>query len=243
MNNDSFNSTKNDVVYSKATKVLVVLATLFISLQVISNVVAGKPISWFGGAFYCASGAILFPFISLISDSLSNVYGTKIVKLITKLSILINLIFAGICMIILAWPSPVFFEGAAHYAAVLTQSWIMVFAGIIALYCSSVVNSLVLQFLKRRQVSKGESTVGKKGIFIRSVISSIPSVALDCIIFNLLSFIWVMPLSNVIIMMVTQFFVKIIIEIIVQIPVSSIVVPKIVEYTGIDIVEDREKFF
>ena len=65
----SFNETKSSDEINfgtKAVKTIVILAALFISLQVISNVIAGLPISWFPGnkdLIYCASGAILFPFI------------------------------------------------------------------------------------------------------------------------------------------------------------------------------------
>ena len=238
---NSFNETKGDMS-SKAQLVLVTLATLFVSLQVCSNVIAGRPISWFGGLFYCASGALLFPFISLISDSLSNIYGTKVVKQVTILGMIINLIFAAICMVVINWPAPGFFENTQAYSTVLNQSWIMVFAGIIALYCSSIVNSLVLQVFKRKQVAKGESTINSKGIFIRSVVSSLPSVALDCTIFNILSFIWSMSLSNIIVMIITQFCVKIIIEIIIQIFVSKWTVPYLVKITGVDVVEEKQRF-
>ena len=243
---NSFNETKSNISWnSKAVKVLLILSGLFIALQVISNVVAGKSILWFSNGnfeIYCAAGAILFPFVSLISDSLSNVFGTKMVKTITKLSMIVNIIFAIICTIIIAWPTPSFFTNSLAYSTVLAQSGIMVIAGIIALYCSSIVNSLVLQALKRRQVKKNESTTDSKGIFVRSVISSIPSVALDSFIFNMLSFIWFMSISQIMVMFVTQFCVKIIIECCVQIFVSKWTVPYLVKYTGIDVIEEKQKF-
>lgn len=242
----SFNETKSVEWNLKAVRILMVLSGLFIALQIISNTIAGKSILWFsngnGFEIYCAAGAILFPFVSIISDSISNVFGTKIVKTITKLSIVANLIFAIVCTLIIAWPAPSFFANQAAYATVLTQSGIMVGAGIIALYCSSVVNSLVLQALKRKQVAKNESTTDSKGIFVRSVISSIPSVALDSFLFNFLSFIWFMTFGQVMVMFITQFCVKIIIEIIMQCFVSKWTVPFLVSYTGIDVVEDKQKF-
>lgn len=244
---NSFNETKGSINWNdKATKVLVILSSIFIALQIISNTVAGKSILWFsngnGFEIYCAAGAILFPFVSLISDSISNVFGTKIVKTITKLSMLVNIIFAIICTIVIAWPSPSFFANSDAYATVLTQSGIMVIAGILALYCSSIVNSLVLQALKRKQVQKNESTLDSRGIFIRSVVSSLPSVALDSFLFNFISFIWFMTIPQIMVMFITQFCVKIIIEIIIQIFVSRWTVPYLVNYTGIDVVEDKQKF-
>lgn len=245
----SFNETKSSDEINfgtKAVKTIVILAALFISLQVISNVIAGLPISWFPGnkdLIYCASGAILFPFISIISDSISNVFGTKLVKSITKTGMIVNLIFAGICMLVLYWPHPSFAEESVpSYFRVLNQSVIMVIAGIIALYASNVINSLILQAFKRKQIAKGESTTNPKGIYVRSVISSLFAVAADCIIFNFLSFIWSMPLANVIIMCITQYIIKIIIECVCQIFIAKWIVPKIVNYTGIDIVENKQKF-
>lgn len=235
MNNvlGTVNSTQS--TESKRTFLLMVLVGFACAVQVISGVIAGKLIALPFG-LSCPGGSLVFPVMGVLMDIMSNCYGSKIVKKVTIISVIANIFMALMFTLCIALPAPIYIDSNA-YATVLTQSARNVIAGLLALYFSQILNSVVLQKMKKRQIDKGISTTNRKGIFARAYVSSIPATFVDSTIFVVLAFIGTVPLISVLIMIVCQSLVKLGTEAIIQTPVSAFLIPKIVNWSEADAVD------
>lgn len=235
---NSFNETKS--MSSKAIWLLVVLTVLFCGFQIISNISATKIIG--GANFYVPAASLYVVLFGLISDSISNIYGSKIMKRATYLGIICNVLLALCCALVVALPTPPWNDASAANST-LSQSVRLVIFGVIALYISQNINAIVLQKIKKYQAEKGKDTLSKKGIFIRSYVSSLPSVIIDCLIFCYGSWFGIMTLSQIAILALSQMVVKLGCELILQGALSSWIVPKLVNYAGVDIIEEETASF
>lgn len=242
---NSFNETKSNFGFLNQAKyperamwLLIFITAAFCVINTISNVIAGKLIlisSTLG--IYCAGASLVFPLINIIQDILSNIFGTKAVKNVTILGIITNIFMAIVFAICLILPVPDFFTNTEAYRIVLNQSFRLVCGGLLALFVAQMINSLVLQKMKKKQVAKGISTSNRLSIFSRSYVSSLFSTLLDAAIFNFIAFIGTMPIPGIVVMIFTQFFVKILIELVLQFFINSWIVKWLVNWTGLDIID------
>lgn len=215
------------------------IIVMFVAINVISNVIAGKVIALPFG-LSVAGGSLLIPLVLLLDDCITNVMGYQTAKKMTWISIIVNICMSVFFMLIVAWPSPVWFENASAYEIVLGQSVRVVIASIISFWCSSFLNSLILQKVKVKQVDSGVDTMNKKGIFIRTFGSSIPAQLVDSLLFALIAFSFTMDWKTIISMAITQWCIKLLVELILQ-PILIHIVPKFSAATGMDAV-DRDGY-
>lgn len=237
---DSFNETKG--MNNKAITLLIILTTIFCGLQIISNVTATKIISIIGDVVYVPAASLFVVFFGVISDAISNIYGSRVMKKVTYLGITCNVLLALSCTLVILLPSPSFSDPTVMNTA-LSQSIRLVVSGVIALYISQTINAIILQKIKKNQVNKGTSILNKKGVFVRSYVSSIPAVAIDCLIFVIGSFAGTMAWSQIFIMILCQICVKLLCELIIQALISSQVVPKLSSYAEYDVIEETTTSF
>ena len=234
---NSFNETKGDIS-SKAQFLLLFITSFYVGIQLIANVCAGKVLALPFG-LYVAGAAAFFPLTGCAQDVISNCFGSSVMKKAALTSIIMNIVLAVLATLIVIWPGAVFFTNSDAYTTVLSQSVRLVVAGLTALWFSTMINTKVLQNIKRKQVAKNESTTDRKGIFYRAYISSIPSVILDSIIFNTISWIGTMAFSQVLVMIGTQIVIKLLVELVLQIPISTALIPHVVRATQMDAVDSE----
>ena len=243
---DSFNETKgmSSNKASLASFMIMLIPCLYILFNTISSVIAGRLIYFgtIGGvALTVASGGVFsVPFFSIINDISSNVFGSRKTKHLVQIGVISNIIIALIFTLVNIWPAAPFATNTEAYRIVCGTSIRIIIAGIIALFFSTMVNTVLLQKMKKKQVEKGISTLEKKYIFSRAYLSSIPSVILDSTIFNVIAFSFVMPFSQVIIMTIMQVICKLVVEVIFSLPISTALIPKIVQITGIDHIDNED---
>lgn len=227
----------------KATKdvrfVESLIIVMFVAINIISNVIAGKIIALPFG-LSVAGASLLIPLVLILDDCITNVMGYQTAKKMTWISIIVNLCMSAIFMAIVAWPSPVWFENSAAYATVLGQSVRVVIASIVSFWCSSFLNSYILQRVKVKQVDGGTDTMNKWGIFLRTFGSSIPAQLIDSMLFAVIAFAFTMDWPTVIMMGLTQWGVKLLVELIVQ-PIVVNLIPKFSKAVGMDAV-DRDGY-
>lgn len=240
----SFNETKSADRSALASFIIMLIPCLYILFNTISSVIAGR-LLYFGTigtvALTVASGGVFsVPFFSILNDISSNVFGSRKTKHLVQIGIISNIIVAAVFTLVNIWPAAPFATNTEAYRTVCGTSVRIIIAGLIALYFSTMVNTIILQRMKRNQVDKGISTLDKRHIFSRAYLSSIPSVILDSAIFNVIAFTFVMPFSQVIVMTIMQVLCKLIVELVFTIPISTALVPKVVAITGIDHIDTNE---
>ena len=89
MNKVSDNPFKTEKLHSHTA--FMVVTTLFVTLYLVSNVMAVKVISLFG-LFYFDAGTITFPFAYMLGDVLTELWGFKTAKKVIWMTFFCNIL-------------------------------------------------------------------------------------------------------------------------------------------------------
>ncbi len=167
---------------------LVIIAALAVTVLLVSNVIAAKPLSLFdlpfeflGSTGFVVSVAVIcFPLSYIISDILTEVYGFRVARGIIWLGFACNLV-----MVIFFWlggiiPGAVFWENQDAYQAILgTTTWVLM--GSFAAYLvGEFANAMVMVVLKNR-------TAGRH-LWLRTISSTFVGQGVDSVMFYGIAF-------------------------------------------------------
>ena len=176
---------------------LVIIAALAVTVLLVSNIIAIKPVTLFelpftfiGSNLFVVSAAIVcFPVGYIISDILTEVYGFRVARGVIWLGFLCNLL-----MVFLFWvgdmiPGAVFWEDEASYETILgATGWIML-GSFVAYIVGEFTNAVVMVLLKNR-------TQGRL-LWLRTISSTVVGQGIDSILFFTIAFgvsgLWVGP--------------------------------------------------
>ena len=167
---------------------LVIIAALAVTVLLVSNVIAAKPLSLFdlpfeflGSTGFVVSVAVIcFPLSYIISDILTEVYGFRVARGVIWLGFACNLV-----MVIFFWlggiiPGAVFWENQDAYQAILgTTTWVLM--GSFAAYLvGEFANAMVMVVLKNR-------TAGRH-LWLRTISSTFVGQGVDSVMFYGIAF-------------------------------------------------------
>ena len=167
---------------------LVIIMALAVTVLLVSNIIAIKPVSLFtlpfeflGGDLFIVSAAIVcFPVSYIISDILTEVYGFRTARGVIWLGFVCNLL-----MVFLFWlgdiiPGAVFWEDEGAFEAILgATSWILL-GSFTAYLAGEFTNASIMVILKNR-------TQGRL-LWLRTISSTIAGQGIDSIIFFTIAF-------------------------------------------------------
>lgn len=149
---------------------------------------------------------IIFPVVYVTGDILSEIYGYEKTRKIILLGFMLNLL-AVICYnIAIILPAPDYFTEQAAFQTVLSSTSRILLASFLAYIAGSLINSKIMVILKEKYYDK---------LFYRCIISTFFGESCDASIFITVAFIGTIPLSAVLIMIVTQALFKTMYEIII----------------------------
>lgn len=172
---------KNNV--PRFSPLFLVLASFFVTLLLISNIIAGK-LALFCGITLPAA-VILFPLTYILGDVLTEVYGFQRTRLVIWIGLGANLIMAFAFMITLALPYPDFWNGQPAFTTVLGLTPRLVGASLAAYLMGEFANAAVLSRLKIK--TKG------RWLWLRTIGSTIVGEGIDTIVFIGVAFSGSMP--------------------------------------------------
>lgn len=217
--------------------IVVVLAALSVTMQIAANLVSGR--LGFFGPWLAPMGVFFFPFVYIISDVTSDVYGYRVSRWIAWLTILVQLLFVGMILIVINAVKPAPFVLNMDEALRLliigtdgTSGMLRVMcAGVVAAVLGGWVNDIIFQLFRH---------VDGEGKFLkRKLISSAGAELVDTTVFITLGFFGTPSWS--IAMYIVQFCLKYVVEIITS-PVAKACSSKLRVMEGTDVFEDRNKF-
>ena len=182
----------------------VVVAVLFIICYVVSNLMAVKVIGFFG-LFYFDAGTITFPMAYMLGDVLTEIWGYKTAKKTIILAFLCN-IFVVICTQIGVWlPSPDYLDPiASAYDMVFSYVPRIVVASLTGFLLGEISNAWFMERIKAK--TKG------KHLWVRTIGSSIIGYIFDTVPFVLIAFLGVLTTRDILLMIASQYIMKIAIE-------------------------------
>ena len=190
----------------------VIVTVLFILCYVVLNIMAVKVIGFFG-LFYFDAGTITFPLAYMLGDVLTEIWGYRIARKTILLAFLCN-IFVVVCTQIGVWlPSPDYLDPTANaYNTVFNYVPRIILGSLTGFLLGELTNSWFMDKIKAK--TKG------KHLWVRTIGSSIVGYIFDTIPFVLIAFLGVLTTRDLILMIISQYVMKLAIEAIFGTPMA-----------------------
>jgi len=204
----------------------------FVAILLLSNVIGAAKLATVGG-FTFGAGILFFPLGYVIGDVLTEVYGYARAR---------RCIWAGFCAMIfmafMSWvvvtlPPAEGWEGQAAYESVFGQVPRIVLASIVAFWAGELTNSFVLA--KMKLLTRG------KHLWTRTIGSTIVGQGVDSLIFYPLAFYGVWTTDQVLLVMATNWALKVGWEVVLT-PVTYVFVNFFKRREGLDVYDEQTDF-
>lgn len=192
-----------------------ILTIVFIVCLLMSNILATKLIQIY--KFIMPAGVLVFPISYIINDILSEIYGYEKAKKVIYLGFIMNIFMVFIFNIALYLPSPSYYMNNNAFKEILSQTPRNLIASLIAYLFGSITNAKILVKLKEKDKNKFAK---------RAILSTIFGELIDSAIFITIAFLYKLTIKEIIIMIITQVFIKTLYEII-CLPITKKVIIKV----------------
>jgi len=184
---------------------LITVTALFVTLYLVSNIMAVKVIGLFG-LFYFDAGTITFPFAYMLGDVLTEVWGYKTAKRVIWITFFCNIVMV-VCTQTGVWmPSPDYLQSnASAYNAIFSYVPRIVLASMVGFLLGELSNAWLMERIK--MMTKG------KYLWFRTIGSSVVGYLMDSVPFVLIAFLGVLSTRDLLLMIALQYFMKLGIEV------------------------------
>ena len=204
----------------------------FVTVLLLSNVIGAGKVAELGGVTFGA-GILFFPLGYVIGDVLTEVYGYARARRCIWAGFAALLFMALMSWVVVSLPAAAGWTGQGAYEAVFGQVPRIVFASIIAFWAGEFVNSYVMARMKL--------WTGGKALWSRTIGSTIVGQGVDSLIFYPLAFLGVWDTRQVLIVMVTNWAMKVAWEVLLT-PVTYAVVGSLKRREGVDVFDNGTNF-
>ena len=212
-----------------------VMAAL-VAILLLSNVIgAAKPaaINISGEEWVFGAGILFFPLGYVIGDVLTEVYGFARARRVIWAGFAAMFFMAFMSWVVVSLPPAAGWEGQAAYESVFGQVWRIVIASITAFWAGEFVNSYIMARMKIW-------TQGKH-LWLRTIGSTVAGQGVDSLIFYPLAFWGVWESKVVLVVMVTNWFLKVLWEALLT-PVTYGVIGFLKKREGVDLYDESTDF-
>ncbi|MBX7513390.1 queuosine precursor transporter [Qipengyuania sp. GH38] len=204
----------------------------FVAVLLLSNVIGAAKLSTVAG-FTFGAGILFFPISYVIGDVLTEVYGYAKARRVIWVGFAALVFMAFMSWAVVAMPPAASWDGQAAYESVFGQVPRIVLASIMAFWAGEFVNSYVLARMKIW--TKG------KALWSRTIGSTVFGQAVDSAIFYPVAFLGVWDTRDVLIVMVTNWLLKVVWEAVLT-PVTYLVVGKLKKAEGVEVFDTDTDF-
>jgi queuosine precursor transporter len=157
----------------------VVVAAVFVTALVVSNIIAVKLVEISGRVF--PAGLVIFPLSYLLGDVLTEVYGIRAARRVIWLGFACNVLALGAIQAAIHLPAADFWEeNQGAYEQILGTTWRLFVASLAAYVVGELANAYVLAVLK--------AATGGRFLWTRTIGSTIVGEGLDSAIFVTIAF-------------------------------------------------------
>lgn len=197
-------------------KFLGVITVLYVTLQLVSDVTAGKIIQllWFPVSIT----VIYFPLTYIFADVLTEVYGYAVGRRVLWTVLLCSFLAAVLYQFVVYLPPAPGFEKNAGYVQVFGQVPRVVFGSWVAIFFGEIFNNFVMAKMK-------VWTEGKY-LWSRLVASTVFGQFINTALFYSIALFGVLPTNLLIDSILSGWFIKVIVEV-ALIPVTYVIVAKL----------------
>ena len=195
---------------------LMVVTALFVTLYLVSNIMAVKVITFFG-YFYFDAGTITFPFAYMLGDVLTEIWGYRTARKVIWMTFVCNIIMV-ICTQVGVWlPSPDYLDTTAMaYNTIFTYVPRIVIGSLVGFLLGELSNAWLMERIKR-------ITNGRR-LWVRTIGSSVVGYLFDTLPFVLIAFVGVLTVRDLVLMILLQYVMKLSIEVLFGTPMAYAVI-------------------
>ena len=195
---------------------LMVVTALFVTLYLVSNIMAVKVISIFN-LFYFDAGTITFPFAYMLGDVLTEIWGYRTARKVIWVTFLCNIIMV-VCTQIGVWlPSVDYLDPTATaYNTIFTYVPRIVLGSLAGFLLGELSNAWLMERIKIK--TKG------RFLWVRTIGSSIVGYLFDTLPFVLIAFAGILTTRDIMLMIAMQYFMKLAIEVFFGTPMAYAVI-------------------
>lgn len=225
-----------DAVAGRGLRYYDFVMAAFVAVLLLSNVIgAGKvaAIEVAGWPFVFGAGILFFPLSYVLGDVLTEVYGYARARRVIWAGFAAMLFLALMSWVVVAMPPAPDWTGQTAYEAVFGAVPRIVFASIVAFWAGEFVNAYVLARMKL--------WTGGRWLWTRTIGSTVVGQGVDSLIFYPLAFLGDWPTQQVVLVMVTNWALKVGWEVVLT-PVTYAVVGTLKRREGIDVFDERTEF-
>lgn len=200
----------------RSQRLLMVVVALFVTLYLVSNIMAVKVISLFD-LFYFDAGTITFPFAYMLGDVLTEIWGYRTARKVIFMTFVCNVILV-LCTQIGVWlPSPGYLdETASAYNHIFNYVPRIVIGSLAGFLLGELSNAWLMERIKKL-------TNGRR-LWVRTIGSSMVGYIFDTLPFVLIAFLGVVSTHDLIYMLVFQYVSKLLIEVVFGTPMAYVVI-------------------
>ena len=207
------------------------IVALFVTCLLTANITAVKLVTIFG--FLVPAGIVIFPLSYIIGDVLTEVYGYRQARRVIWLGFGCNVVAVLAIWVGQMLPAASFWDGQAAYERILGHTPRLLVASFLAYLVGEFANAFVLAKMKI-------ATEGR-WLWTRTIGSTLVGQGLDSLVFITLAFVGTIPLSGLVLAIVTQWLVKTAYEAVVT-PLTYIVVRFLKRHEGVDVYDHDTRF-
>jgi uncharacterized integral membrane protein (TIGR00697 family) len=184
--------------------------------MLVSNIIASKIISI--GTLFVPVAVIIFPFAYIFSDIFNEIYGYRATRRTAWFAFSANLLMVLLFKLAIVIPGAPFYENQKAFEDILGGTWRILIASLVAYMVGDFINDVIFKKMKERH--------GEKKFSIRSIFSSMIGMGIDSFLFLVIAFFGMVPTKVLLVMIPTQWGVKITGQII-FFPLTLLIVKKI----------------
>ena len=204
----------------------------FVAVLLLSNIIGAAKLSTVAG-FTFGAGILFFPISYVIGDVLTEVYGYAKARRVIWVGFGAMIFMAFMCWVVVSMPPAASWTGQDAYESVFGQVPRIVLASIMAFWAGEFVNSYVLARMKIW--TRG------KALWSRTIGSTVFGQAVDSLIFYPVAFLGVWETQDVLIVMVTNWLLKVLWEALLT-PLTYLVVGKLKAAEGVEVFDTDTDF-
>lgn len=183
---------------------LMIVTALFVTLYLVSNIMAVKVIG-IAGMFYFDAGTITFPFAYMLGDVLTELWGFHTAKRVIWATFVCNIVLV-ICTQVGVWlPSP-------EYLLQTAEAYNHIFSYVPRIVAGSLTGFLLGELSNAWVMEKIKIRMNGRRLWVRTIVSSMIGYLFDTLPFVLIAFVGVVSTRELVMMLLFQYFSKLIIE-------------------------------
>ncbi len=216
---------------TQASTWFVLVVAVFITCLLTANIISVKLVSLWG--LVVPAGVIIFPISYICGDVLTEVYGFRRARSVIWLGFFCNLLAVAGIVATQVLPGANFWDAQAAYERVLGFTPRLLTASFCAYLVGEFANSFVLA--KMKLLTQGRM------LWARTIGSTVIGQGLDSLIFLVVAFAGILPVTALATAIITQWLVKVAYEVLAT-PLTYVAVNFLKRREGIDVYDRNTSF-